>query len=100
VPGPRGRCYLHERLRSDIESRKPHWGRYPAPAWRAADLHEELAERVARGLEGAVFLDLETCGLSNAPVFLAGTMHWNGSDYVVRQYFARDYSEEPALVES
>ncbi len=99
LEGPRGRCYLHERLRSDIEPREPGWGRYETPAWRASGLHPELAERVERGLEGAVFLDLETCGLSNAPVFLAGTMHWNGSDYVVRQYFARDYSEEPALVD-
>jgi hypothetical protein len=99
LEGPRGRCYLHERLRSDIEAPQPSWGRYPAPAWRVPDLHADLAERVERGLEGAVFLDLETCGLSNAPVFLAGTMHWNGSDYVVRQYFARDYSEEPALVD-
>ncbi len=99
LEGPRGRCYLHERLRSDIEPRERGWGQYDAPAWRVSALHPELAERVERGLEGAVFLDLETCGLSNAPVFLAGTMHWNGSDYVVRQYFARDYSEEPALVD-
>ncbi len=99
LEGPRGRCYLHERLRSDIEAPQPAWGRYVVPAWRLGDLHPDLAERAARGLEGAVFLDLETCGLSNAPVFLAGTMHWNGSDYVVRQYFARDYSEEPALVD-
>ena len=99
LEGPRGRCYLHERLRSDIETPQSAWGRYPAPDWRVPALHADLAERVERGLEGAVFLDLETCGLSNAPVFLAGTMHWNGGDYVVRQYFARDYSEEPALVD-
>jgi uncharacterized protein YprB with RNaseH-like and TPR domain len=96
LEGPRGRCYLHERLRSEIEKPQKGWGRYHAPA---AALHPELAERALRGLDGAVFLDLETCGLSNAPVFLAGTMHWNGEDYVLRQYFARDYSEEPALVD-
>ena len=45
-----------------------------------------------------MYLDLETCGLTNASVFLAGTMHWNGTDFVVRQYFARDYAEEAALV--
>ena len=99
LEGPRGRCYLHERLRSDIEKRARAWGRYRAPAAALDALHPELAERVTRGLEGAVFLDLETCGLSNAPLFLAGTMHWNGSDYVLRQWFARDYSEEPALVD-
>jgi uncharacterized protein YprB with RNaseH-like and TPR domain len=32
-------------------------------------------------------------------VFLAGTMHWNGEDFVCRQYFARHYGEEAALVE-
>jgi len=31
-------------------------------------------------------------------VFLAGTMHWNGEDFVVRQYFARHYGEEAALL--
>ena len=34
------------------------------------------------------FLDLETGGLASSPVFLAGTMHWNGEDFVLRQYFA------------
>jgi len=45
-----------------------------------------------------LFLDLETCGLGANPVFLAGTMHWNGGDFVLRQYFARHYGEEPALL--
>jgi len=62
-------------------------------------LHEELEPFATLGAASTVFFDLETCGLSNAPVFLAGTMHWNGSDYVVRQYFARDYGEEAALVD-
>jgi hypothetical protein len=31
-------------------------------------------------------------------VFLAGTMHWNGGDFVVRQLFARHYGEEAALL--
>ncbi len=99
LEGPRGRCYLHERLRSEVEKPMLAWGRYRAPAAARDAMHPELAERVTRGLDGAVFLDLETCGLSNAPVFLAGTMHWNGDDYVIRQYFARDYAEEPALVD-
>ena len=50
------------------------------------------------GLSRALFLDLETCGLSSSPVFLAGTMHWNGEDFVLRQYFARHYGEEAALL--
>ena len=31
-------------------------------------------------------------------MFLAGTMHWNGSDFVLRQYFARHYGEEATLL--
>lgn len=98
LEGPAGRVYLHERLRSEIERPSRKWGHYRIRRARAAFLHQELATLAGRGLEGAVYLDLETCGLSNATVFLAGTMHWNGTDFVVRQYFARDYAEEAALV--
>jgi uncharacterized protein YprB with RNaseH-like and TPR domain len=49
-------------------------------------------------LSRALFLDLETGGLASSPVFLAGTMHWNGEDFVLRQYFARHYGEEAALL--
>jgi uncharacterized protein YprB with RNaseH-like and TPR domain len=47
----------------------------------------------------AVFLDLETGGLSGGPVFLAGMLFWDGSGFLLEQLFARDYSEEKALVE-
>jgi uncharacterized protein YprB with RNaseH-like and TPR domain len=94
-----GKVYLHERLRSEIEPRTKKWGRYPSRPSRRAFLHEELEAFALLGSGDTVFFDLETCGLSNAPVFLAGTMHWNGTDYVVRQYFARDYAEEAALVD-
>ena len=94
-----GRVYLHERLRSEIERPSKKWGRYPSKPSRRAFLHEELEPFATLGAAETVFFDLETCGLSNAPVFLAGTMHWNGSDYVVRQYFARHYGEEAALVD-
>lgn len=94
-----GKVYLHERLRSEIETRTKKWGRYSVKASKRVFLHEELEPFATLGASQTVFFDLETCGLSNAPVFLAGTMHWNGSDYVVRQYFARDYGEEAALVD-
>lgn len=61
-------------------------------------LHEELRALVGLDLTRVLFLDLETGGLGGACVFLAGVMRWSGSDYVVRQYFARDYGEEAALV--
>jgi uncharacterized protein YprB with RNaseH-like and TPR domain len=90
----RGACFVHERLRSEIEKPGRHWGRL-APA---AGADPELAALAAGGLERALFLDLETCGLTSSPVFLAGTMHWNGSDFVLRQYFARHYGEEATLL--
>lgn len=89
-----GTVYVHERLRSDVEQRCAHWGRLAeAPAGEP-----ELAAVAHRGLERVLFLDLETGGLSSSPVFLAGTMHWNGEDFVLRQYFARHYGEEATLL--
>jgi hypothetical protein len=89
-----GAVYVHERLRSDVERRKAAWGRLPEPPVG----EPELSSLRALGIERALFLDLETCGLASSPVFLAGTMHWNGEDFVLRQYFARHYGEEPALL--
>ncbi len=89
-----GAVYVHERLRSEVETPRAHWGRLPEPP--TGEL--ELSSVRSLGLERAIFLDLETCGLSSCPVFLAGTMVWNGEDFVFRQYFARHYGEEAALV--
>jgi uncharacterized protein YprB with RNaseH-like and TPR domain len=49
-------------------------------------------------VEDLLFLDLETTGLSSSPLFLVGAMVWQGGGLVVRQYFARDYSEERAAL--
>lgn len=86
--------YVHERLRSEIEKPRRDWGRLPEPP----PGEPELSAIASLGLERVLFLDLETCGLSSSPVFLAGTMHWNGQDFVLRQYFARHYGEEVALL--
>lgn len=48
--------------------------------------------------EEATFLDIETCGLGNRPLFLVGTMSANEGDIRIIQYFARDYSEEQAVL--
>jgi uncharacterized protein YprB with RNaseH-like and TPR domain len=94
--GERGAVYVHERLRSEIERRRAHWGKLGEPP----EQEHELRELSGAGLERALFLDLETGGLTSSPVFLAGTMHWNGEDFVLRQYFARHYGEEAALLEA
>lgn len=59
------------------------------PALAAFDLRE------------AVFLDTETTGLAGGAgtaAFLIGVGYVEGDRFVVRQYFMRDYHEEPALL--
>lgn len=89
-----GAVFVHERLRSEIERPRSHWGRLHEPP---SDENDLIMLRTL-GLERALFLDLETGGFGGSPVFLAGTMHWNGSDFVLRQYFARHYGEERSLL--
>lgn len=45
-----------------------------------------------------IFLDIETCGLANRPLFLVGTMSAIGDEVRIIQFFARDYAEEPSLL--
>lgn len=45
-----------------------------------------------------VFLDIETTGFSNTPLFLIGLLYFDGSKLVIDQLFARDYSEEAHLL--
>ena len=90
----RGTVYVHERLRSDVEKRQPGWPRLGTPP----ETEEALAALAAAGVGRALFLDLETGGLGSSMVFLAGMMHWNGQDFVLRQAFARHYGEEATLI--
>jgi uncharacterized protein YprB with RNaseH-like and TPR domain len=65
-------------------------------------LSEELARLDAAGgpaAEDIAFFDLETTGLGSSPLFLIGAMVCDGDGLVVRQYFARDYTEERAVLE-
>lgn len=54
------------------------------------------SERIAP--QEMLFLDIETTGLGNTPVFLIGTMESESDRFVFRQYFARDYSEEVSIL--
>ena len=45
-----------------------------------------------------LFLDIETCGLQSAPVFLVGLCHVGERNLILRQLFARDYAEERSLI--
>jgi hypothetical protein len=56
-----------------------------------ACLPDNHAERVT-------YLDIETCGLSGAPLFLVGLMMQRGDDIVIEQWLARNYAEEAAVL--
>jgi hypothetical protein len=45
-----------------------------------------------------LFFDIEATGLSCSPLFLIGAMIWEADRLEVRQYLARDYSEEAAAI--
>lgn len=45
-----------------------------------------------------LFLDLETAGLSAAPLFLIGVLRLSGEGMLVEQYLARDYAEEAPML--
>lgn len=73
--------------------------------------HPELEGRMAQAAEAltgalpmlphrAVFLDLETLGLSSAPIFLVGLLHLGAAGFHVHQFLARDYTEEGAVLEA
>jgi len=57
-----------------------------------------LAEFVECDPRRALYLDIETTGLSGCPLFLVGVMQFDGGDFVLRQYFARHYGEERHLL--
>ena len=60
----------------------------------------KLCDATQLTVDQIVFMDIETTGLSSSPLFLIGIMVWEDNDFVVRQFFARDYSEERAVVAS
>jgi len=48
--------------------------------------------------EEVLFLDLETTGLGTTPLFLVGMLVFQDSDLVARQYLARSFEEETAVL--
>ena len=104
VPSPRGgRAYLIEALLSDLEEQPDELRESFLRALSRPD--SNLRRRLGRvcrpeGLlaEDVMFLDLETTGLTGGPLFLIGTLCWRDGDLAVRQYLARDYSEEAAVI--
>ncbi len=116
--GREGPVFVHERLYTDLNERpKPLLKKYELLA-RPADPYAPGARPAPRTLPEAIealdpperglfrkyghrrmlFLDIETCGLTSAPVFLVGLCHIGDRNLVLRQLFARDYAEERALL--
>jgi uncharacterized protein YprB with RNaseH-like and TPR domain len=60
----------------------------------------EFAALVAALPERAVMLDLETCGLSGSALFLVGLLRQIEGAATVELLLARNYAEEPAVLES
>ncbi len=62
------------------------------------ELHDDLQNFFNVDCEKALFVDLETCGLTSSPIFLVGLMYFKDGDFVFEQLFARDYTEEKPLL--
>lgn len=50
--------------------------------------------------ENFKFMDIETKGLSNVPIILIGVAEIRGNKIVASQYFLRDYTEEPSIIDA
>ncbi len=78
-----------------------------APAFSACFQSAEtpVQQRIhARGgvtvaVEDVLFFDLETTGLGQSPLFLIGVMTAAAGELVIRQFLARDYGEEAAVIQ-
>jgi uncharacterized protein YprB with RNaseH-like and TPR domain len=62
--------------------------------------HEDLAALAHCMPEGMLVLDLETCGFAGSAVFLIGLLHHDGGQLVLDQLLARNWSEEPAILQT
>jgi len=61
-------------------------------------LHDEFMRLLSADHTKTMFLDAETTGLYNTPLFLVGTMYFDSESFIIDQLFARDYSEEVNLL--
>ena len=56
--------------------------------------------RMTATLEDLLFVDLETTGLAQAPLFLIGAMSWEQDGLLIRQFLARNADEEAAVIQA
>jgi uncharacterized protein YprB with RNaseH-like and TPR domain len=62
-------------------------------------IDERLGHIAGTAPEKLLFLDIETAGFHGSSLFLVGLLMYEGGRLTVRQLFARDYSEEAAVIE-
>jgi uncharacterized protein YprB with RNaseH-like and TPR domain len=69
-----------------------------SPSYAAGAALDALKPLTTATADRVSYLDIETTGLSMAPLFLIGLMYESGERLVVDQLFARDYSEEETVL--
>ncbi|MBI3945396.1 MAG: ribonuclease H-like domain-containing protein [Armatimonadetes bacterium] len=95
------RCFLYER-----PVHTPSWRNVPIAhqlrevfANPPGDAEGPLATLLGGPPERALLLDIETTGLTGGPLFLVGVLALEGKALMLRQFFARDYTEETGVLE-
>jgi len=101
---PIGKVFLSRRKFSSITREASSWaGKYSELGSKllgeGSCRSSDWGHLAGEGWKKAVFMDLETGGLSGGPVFLGGLFYWMESGFFLEQLFARDYSEERPLLE-
>jgi uncharacterized protein YprB with RNaseH-like and TPR domain len=64
-----------------------------------ATLHPAVQQFLEFDPGQALYLDIETCGLTSTPLFLVGIMYYKDGDFHLEQLLARDYTEEEPLLD-
>jgi uncharacterized protein YprB with RNaseH-like and TPR domain len=68
--------------------------------WDELEASAALCRAADGNPEDLLFMDIESCGLAPAPVFLIGLMTFADGQFRFEQFLARDYSEERAILEA
>jgi uncharacterized protein YprB with RNaseH-like and TPR domain len=105
VQTPSGPFWLWQRPLEQIvgfshELHSKHSNVFVRGKWRGdiATFHPDLRAVLEAETGKVLYLDIETTGLVTGSAFLVGLASCESGSLVVRQLFARDYSEEPAVL--
>ena len=69
------------------------------PTIKPVEAYRRLEVLSATKADKVCYLDIETTGLGSVPLFLIGLMYQRDDELIVDQLFARDYSEEEAVLD-